>query len=176
LYAGCGATGFAGAGAGVVGVLPPLDPGDPLDEDPPEEDPPEDDEPPLEALDFPFEPDDALVLADFALGEGNGVNGLRVGPELWYLAPPGVSDTASFGFAEATVTDSAGEVFPTGTLGTTAVPVELPPDPPLSAYATAASSPTTTSTSSGNRRRESRSDLTDCSISLMGSPLRQQGS
>ena len=108
-------------------------------------------------------------------GEGNGMNGSRVGPSLWKRTPPGVSETASFGFVGATVTGSAGAEPVTEMLGrlATGAGAELP-EPPVTAYATAAINATAAKATNGSRRREDRSERSDCRNSIMALPSRRQ--
>jgi hypothetical protein len=143
-------------------VDPPL----PEDDDPPELEPVE----LLEGLEL----DELEEVAVFVAGSGgSGTNGSRVGPWLWKRTPPGVSETASFGFVGATVTGSAGAEPVTEMLGrlATGAGAELL-EPPVTAYATAAITATAAKATNGSRRREVRSERSDCRSSIMASPSR----
>jgi hypothetical protein len=164
--------GFFGAGVGASWPPP-----EPSFEDPPEDPPLLDEEPPeLEPVDW-FEELEELGAALLAGGEGSGMKGSRVGPWLWKRAPPGVSETASFGFVGATATGIVGgEPVTRGAVTlATGAGVELP-EAPVTAYATAATSATPSRATSGSMRREKRSALIDCRNSVMGSPLRRRAS
>jgi hypothetical protein len=141
--------------------------------DPP---PPEDDPPELEPLELLEELELEDVAVFVAGGEGSGMNGSRVEPPLWKRTPPGVSETASFGFAGATVTGSAGAEPVTEMLGklATGAGAELP-EPPVTAYATAAINATAVKATNGSRRREDRSERSDCRNSIMALLSRRRG-
>jgi hypothetical protein len=163
-------------GAGVGASWPPPEP---LLVDPPL---PEDEPPELELPELLEEPellppeeeleDSAALVAG---GEGKGMNGSRVEPSLWKRTPPGVSETASFGFAGATVTGRAGAEPVTEMLGRLATDAgaELP-ESPVTAYATAAINATAAKATNGSRRREDRSERSDCRNSIMVSPSRRR--
>ena len=162
---------FFGAGAGASWPPPePLLVDPPLPEDePPELEPPEELDP-LEELE---ELEDSVPLVTG--GEGNGMNGSRVEPSLWKRTPPGVSETASFGFAGATVTGSAGAEPVTEMLGRLATVAGAGlPEPPVTAYATAAINATAARATNGSRRRENRSERSDCRNSITALPSRRQ--
>ena len=164
---------FFGAGVGATWPPPeplPVDPPLPEDE-PPELEPPELLEEP--ELLPPEELEGSVALV--AGGEGKGMNGSRVEPSLWKRAPPGVSETASFGLAGATVTGNAGAEPVTEMLGrlATGAGAELPEEP-VTAYATAAINATAAKATNGSRRREDRSERSDCRNSIMALPSRRR--
>jgi hypothetical protein len=138
---------------------------------------PEDDDPPeLEPVELPelgLEEELEDVAAFATGGEGSGTNGSRVSPWLWKRTPPGVSETASLGLLGATVTGNDGAEPVTEMLGKLAMDVaeELPEEPPVTVYATAAIRATAASATNGSRRREARSERIDCRNSIMALPL-----
>ena len=161
---------FFGAGAGASWPPPePLLVDPPLPEDdPPELEPVE----PLEELELDELEDVAVFVAG---GAGKGMNGSRVEPWLWKRTPPGVSETASFGLVGATVTGNAGAEPVTEILGRLATGAGAGlPEPPVTAYATAATKATAARATNGSRRRENKSERSDCRNSVMASPSRRR--